>query len=292
MKIDILDKTIDNYHICIAKEANPAINFAGLLLQRYVKKITGCSLSIIDDKTNAFYFELKEPYTEFNDGFEIKIVNNSVCFSAQNYRGIIYSVYTFLEYLGYRFFSADFAGKGLIRGDVGDAEEMLYDDTDKTITRDFYIKETPAFYYRDNYTHAVTANEDFLKFRLNAGTWDFHTYGEELGGGLFCTGIWGHSFKYYVSQFEYYDTHPEFFAERDGKREFSMADGFNDEPQLCMTNEELVDVFVEKLDLQLKKRYENFISVSQNDTDHWCTCPRSGDARRGWRGFRRQLLRL
>lgn len=272
MKVEILNKKIENYHICIETKANPAVNYAGLLLQRYLKKITGYSLSIVDDKDSAFYFQLIEPHTEFDDGFEIKAVDNGICFSAKNYRGIIYSVYSFLEYLGYRFFSVDFAGKGVIRGDVGDAEEMLFDTSDKLIDKDFCIKESPSFYYRDNYTHAVTANEDFLKFRLNAGTWDFHNYSEELGGGLFFTGVWGHSFKYYVSQSEFYHTHPEFFAEKDGERVFSIADGFSDEPQLCMTNDELVDVFVDKLKLQLEKRYENFISVSQNDSDHWCTC--------------------
>jgi hypothetical protein len=79
----------------------------------------------------------------------------------------------------------------------------------------------------------------------------------------------GHTFHYFVPPEEYFDEHPEYFAEIDGLR---RSDG-----QLCLTNSDVLDITIGKVRELLENRNENekIISVSQMDFfwfDSWCTC--------------------
>lgn len=272
MKITIIDKPIGAYRIVLRKNATPAENFAADELRKYIYKMTGDSLDIVHGGKSGLFLTIARKEDEFNDGFTIKATKGGLRFTGRNRRGIIYAVYDFIERMGYRFFSAEFACKGYERGDYMAAEEYLFDDTDKTIDETFFVDETPALYYRDAFTYAVTHDADFPKFRLNAESWGLHRLKEEWGGGHDFCGAAGHSFSAMLPSCVYFDKHPEFFAEIDGKRKKNDTGSFLNEPQLCLTNTELPDFLTKKMAEMLRKRYKNFISLSQSDSDWFCQC--------------------
>lgn len=79
-----------------------------------------------------------------------------------------------------------------------------------------------------------------------------------------------HTFNYLVPVNEYYDSHPEYFAEIKGKR---MKDPHY---QLCLTNNEVLQIVIEKVKQWLHENPNaKIVSVSQNDSgviESYCTC--------------------
>lgn len=273
MKITLFNKPLREYKIILRKNAGKAENFAANELREYLYKMTGVSLDIAHGGKNGLYLFVARKEDRFDDGFTIAPTRNGLKFSARNGRGIVYAVYDFLERMGYRFFSAEFAGKGFERGAYMRGEEMLFDDTDKALGADFYVSETPALYYRDGFTYACSHNRDFPKFRLNAETWGLHELSEEWGGGHRFCGDAGHTFAKLMPSAEYFDEHPEFYAEIDGKRVKNKSGQFLDEPQFCLTNPDLVPFIAEKMLKTLCEHYADFISLSQSDSAIFCQCP-------------------
>ena len=291
MKITLFNKPLREYKIILRKNAGKPENFAANELREYLYKMTGESLDIAHGGKNGLYLYVQPKEDRFDDGFIIAPYANGLKFSARNGRGIIYAVYDFIERMGYRFFSAEFAGKGFERGEYMSGEETLFDDTDKTIGADFYVSETPALYYRDGFTYACSRNRDFLKFRLNAESWGLHNFDEEWGGGHRFCGEAGHSFAVLVPSRTYYDSHPEFFAEIDGKRVKNESGHFLAEPQLCLTNPDLVPFVAEKMLAMLRKNYADFISLSQSDSAIFCQCPSCRESYKKY-GYFGTLLRF
>lgn len=272
MKITILDCEIENYSLYVERRAMPALRYAAELLQRYLGKITGSVLPVCKSRERCIFFEVQNTQDNWNDGYEITLQGDNLRILSHNGRGAIYAVYALLEHFGYRFFSSDLPCKSLSRGEYADGVEILFDKRDKHLGADFSLKSEPTFFYRDNYTHAVVHDEEYVKYRLNAATWGLHSYTEEWGGGLRFSGPCGHSFRYYISPKKYYASHPEFFALLDGKRANGADGSYAAEPQLCLTNDELSEVFCTELIAQLEKEPANYVSVSQNDSDLFCTC--------------------
>ncbi|MBN2294975.1 MAG: DUF4838 domain-containing protein, partial [Pirellulales bacterium] len=75
-----------------------------------------------------------------------------------------------------------------------------------------------------------------------------------------------HSYFRYVSPDEFFDTHPEYFSEINGKRT-------RIETQLCLTNPEVLDIVTERV-LKRMKEYPHFNqhNFSQMDWYSVCTC--------------------
>jgi len=75
----------------------------------------------------------------------------------------------------------------------------------------------------------------------------------------------GHSFLHVVPPDEYFETHPEYFAERDGRR---VSDG-----QLCTTNEEVIGIFADAAMAAFDANPDlQSFSLSPNDGAGWCHC--------------------
>ncbi len=76
----------------------------------------------------------------------------------------------------------------------------------------------------------------------------------------------GHSFLHVVPAAEYFEEHPEYFAERDGRR---VPDG-----QLCTTNEEVIQMFADAAIAAFDENPDlQSFSLSPNDGAGWCHCP-------------------
>lgn len=272
MKITLLSEPLGSYPIVLKKGATATENFAADELRSYVYKLTGDSLDVTHDGERGLILGVDEPENDLDDGFTIEASGKSLRLTGRNGRGLIYCVYEFVERMGYRFFSAEFAGKGYERGDYMAAEEYLFDDSDKTIDDGFYLRSSPAMYYRDAFTYAASHDRDALKFRLNAETWGLRRLSEEWGGGHKFCGAAGHSFSALLRSAVYFDDHPDFFAEIDGKRVKNESESFLAEPQFCLTNDGLVDFVAEKMLGMLRENPAEFISLSQSDSDLFCEC--------------------
>jgi hypothetical protein len=86
----------------------------------------------------------------------------------------------------------------------------------------------------------------------------------EEWGGTTNYALWGHAFDWLVPPDEYFDKHPEYFSERDGKRT---------KAQLCMSNPDVLSISIEKVKTLLRSRPKSeLVSISVNDCRGYCEC--------------------
>jgi len=84
-----------------------------------------------------------------------------------------------------------------------------------------------------------------------------------FGGGLGSC----HTFNTLCPPDLFFDTHPEYFSEVDGKR-------IKDHTQLCLTNPDVLQIVTSNVLVRIRKDPgASFYGVSQNDWYHFCTCP-------------------
>ncbi len=73
----------------------------------------------------------------------------------------------------------------------------------------------------------------------------------------------------FVTRAEFFATHPEYFAIRNGKRSNQHREG-----QLCMTNPEVRQIVAQRAIKVIKDTPGiEFLSISQGDNDDYCMCP-------------------
>ncbi len=264
-----------NYKIVIGKNADKAEVTAAKELQKYIKKISGADLGIYKDnklkestneiiigKTNR---EKADTYTIDrdslgSDGFNIKCINNTLVIAGGSPRGTLYGVFDFLEELGCGFFSVD--------------SEIIPKTDDILLNLSTDITEKPAFEYRDLFWYCAYNEVLSAKLRLN-GSLQSGENGriltENYGNGIEYAGpMFVHTFNQLVPVDEYYDSHPEYFAEIKGKRIKDTS------YQLCLTNEEVLQITIDKVKKWLRDNPNaKIVSVSQNDSgviESYCTC--------------------
>jgi hypothetical protein len=169
-------------------------------------------------------------------------------------RGTLYAAYEFLEErLGVRFLAPEHTH-------VPDL-----DDVDVLAPMD-HTYRPPLEFRSTNY--GVAEDHPAYAARLRNNT----IPEDERFGGRTSMRLISHTFDRWVSDEEYGDEHPEYFALEDGERWVQEGDGM-DGTQPCMMNREVRDLVIEGVldDLEEHPEWTN-ISVSQNDNDHYCKC--------------------
>ena len=218
---------------------------------------------LLDDKVD----EAAIPY----DGIVLKQVGSTIVFSGHPVRGPLYAVYTFLEdELGCRWWTGS---------------ESFFPKTDSIKADDFDQVYAPKLIYREPYYTGLTGekNARFAAHLKTNGASELIP--PELGGH--------HKYQYFVHSFytviqpEEFLDHPEWFSEIDGRRKIGgwwgttqkMKDKIPAESldehgtQLCLTNEELCQTFLERIRKDLDANPEaTIVSVSQNDCHGPCQC--------------------
>ncbi|MBQ7652668.1 MAG: DUF4838 domain-containing protein, partial [Victivallales bacterium] len=136
----------------------------------------------------------------------------------------------------------------------------------------------PAFSYRYIYrgTRYKGGHRFMLRVRQNGGS------GEQIEkefGGCFNYGppAQCHTFDYYFPAGEYFNEHPEYYSLHRGRRVGGQRTG-----QLCLTNPELKQAFLEKLFKYIEEgnakarelgvQMPRIYDISQNDNGHPCEC--------------------
>ena len=125
----------------------------------------------------------------------------------------------------------------------------------------------PAFECREVHNDSIVNHPLFAVKMRNNG--HFSKIPGEWGGHIRTLG-WCHTFRQLISPKQYFQSHPEYFAEREGKR---TADG-----QPCLTNPGFRRELVRKAAEWLKRNPGvEKLSLSQNDNDMYCQCSRCND---------------
>ncbi len=198
------------------------------------------SQKILGDDIN----EAELPY----DAIVIKTVGNTLVLSGHPQRGMLYAVYTFLEEsCGCRWWTA--------------AESFIPKKTELKMPP-MRVIYSPKLIYRE--AHYLGANHGEFAARMkNNGA--LRPVSPAFGGH--------HRFQYFVHSFyflippeKYFESHPEWFSEINGKRTADTA-------QLCLTNEEMTRELIKNAKDSLRQNPEaTFISISQNDWHGYCQC--------------------
>lgn len=251
--INFFTKGKSDYIIILPKNPSKQCSFAVDELRIYIKKITGLQLPCSDkfSKTskNIVFEESYCSDNNFNinslnkDGFRIKNNDGNIYISASSGKGLINAVYTFLEkYLGCRYYSAD--------------EIYIPSKKDILITNLSDDIQNPPFIFRTiHYYNAYQAEYAKLN-KLNSSNEDRISF--DWGG------LWVHTMHKLVSPEKYFNTHPEYFALRNGIR---MKD------QLCLSNPDVLEITVASLkELMRKIPDAKYWSVSQMDNFNYCQC--------------------
>ncbi len=256
--------------IIIGEQCSEAELTAAQELQKYLAEITGATLPIGRDhetapspneivigETNRATAEAFEK----DDAFRIHFEGRRLHICGGSPRGTLYGVYHFLETLGCRFYTSD--------TEIVPKQETLAVD----LTTD--ILESPAFDYRDLYWSTTFDETISAKLKINGalvGGGYGRVLSDTVGGGITYAGpYFVHTFKYIIPADKYFDTHPEYFSEIDGKR--TGEDLYS---QICMTNEEVLQITIDTVKEWLRQDPNpKLVSLSQNDSgviNSYCTC--------------------
>ncbi len=231
-------------------------------LQTYFWQATGTDLEIISDTNltyneNEYYFSVGRTtllansgidvsYEELGrDGYKIIRKNNNLFMCGGGDYGTLYSVYEFLhQNFGFEPYAPD---------------EIHIDKFSSVKLIDFNLTDKPAFDDRCGGYWVASKDDDFAaKWRTYA------SYQNSHNGSMW--GSWGHSCFMFCNPSEYYKDHKDWYSEKMGK---------NGNPaQLCYTNTEMREVFLQNLKDRIALRSEmEYFMIGLNDyIDLYCTC--------------------
>jgi len=261
MSVKLIENGIFCGKIIVSPTASEAERYAARELRYYLNLMTGNKVpawkkdEIVEDALvvmgSALPMYGEERKTYGDDELHWYTKNGKLFFDG-GCRGLLYSVYDFLETYGCRFFAPRCEK-------VPTYMELIVPETDRT--------DSPAFEYREFYYDDCRHNPVMnAKYRTN-GNYDV----PEMYGGSMRYGIFVHSEAKLIPYAEYHEEHPDWFAMIDGSRE--LGDRQPGKWQLCLSNPEVLPKLIEETrKVLLANPGVRLMSVSQNDFGRGCEC--------------------
>ncbi|CAM4071899.1 DUF4838 domain-containing protein [Flavobacterium antarcticum] len=216
-------------------------NAAAVILKTYLDQSWKSPFSIkryyknnFDEKVSSIHLVIEN--SKDKNSFSINSDENTIYLIAPNEKLLSYTVYTFLENIGFRKFTA----KEVL---IPTLSEITFPKNSETI-------HLPSFEYRVLY-YPDAFDQDFRDWhKLDWHRDDFS--------------VWGHSFDKLLPAKEFFKTNPEYFAWYEGERRSES---------LCMTNKKVLRNVIKKIATIISEHPNTtFISVSQNDEAVFCEC--------------------
>ncbi len=249
----LVEKGRTSYQIVVGEKADSIELYAAKELQRYLFAISNVTLNIVADSATTSDYEivigkndrLKEvlPMEEIprDEGFIIYTDKEKLFIAGGGRKGTLYGVYEFLEkYLGCRMYAPDAL--------------VIPESSIVTIPQIKDIQQ-PVFSYRETLHLYPIQNSSYA---------DWH----KLHNRTDIAREWGmfvHTFQTLIPADQYFDTHPEWFSEINGKR---IKDG-----QLCLSNRDMREELITNLSKMIQQNpATRYWSVSNNDNYNFCTC--------------------
>lgn len=260
---------LQGWDIVVGASPIPSEQFAATEFQEHVHQATGVRLPITNapDRETRHVFIGASPALDISfvgfdanripeEDLRIVVRDDNIAIAGGRPRGTLYGVYQFLEdYFGVRFLTFDHTHVPKVRTGT-----IL-----KPVDRTYHPPLAYRFsYYGENFAHPEFATRQ----RVNTIS-DDPRLGGKTGRALI-----NHSFGKQIPSQQYGKEHPEYFAERDGKRLASVPDDFgNSGTEPCLTNSDVLKIVTAHVlkELASNPRAEN-ISVSQNDNNRFCQC--------------------
>ena len=254
------------YVIVIGAEASASTRYAADELQKFLKESSGATLPIVSDAEPAREREILVGASarlkalgqaiDFgklgDEGYVIRTVGPRLVIAGSAVRGTLYGVYGFLdEQMGCRWFTPKISR-------IPKRERVAVGPLDAT--------RSAALAYREVMLWDCWEADWLARNRVNTTKLLDARHG---GAMQFVPGYYVHTFKGLVPPEKYYEGHPEYYSEVDGKR---LREG----GQLCATNDEVARIVTERVRELLRGHPEaRVISVSQNDANkNYCRCAR------------------
>lgn len=254
---DLLVSTMRNWRIVVSADATETERYSAEEFQKWFNQaaLLALPLGTSDENTANNDGQVSISVSDTVDDEEIRITveKEQIHLSGGAGRGVLYAVYQFLEELvGIRFLTTDHTY-------IPNASKL-------TIPCGSYSYK-PPFSFRWSYYRENSSEPEFAaKRKVNTVT-----DAEKLGGKTRQQLI-NHSFHVLVPYGTYGESHPEYYALVDGKRDTNTHGGG---PQLCVTNPEVIEVASETAIQRLADNPDVAnISVSQADTAAYCRCER------------------
>jgi hypothetical protein len=262
----LADSGRSDYQIVLAENASPSTKHGAEELQMFLEQISGAKLPIVSDQEPQGPKEIvlgdnehlrklgvKIDFAQLGrEGYVIRTVGDHLIIAGGKLRGNMYGVYGFLEdHLGCRWFTP-----GVSR--IPKSARLVVGPIDE--------RQVPALEYREPYLYECFDGDWCARNRMNssAGRLD----AKHGGKVMFGNGFFVHTFSSLVPPEKYFKDHPEYFSLLNGKRQNGYA-------QLCCTNPDVIRLCTEGI-LQAMRDQPGatVFSVSQNDCDKHCRCPR------------------
>lgn len=254
---------IKSYSIIYGKDSSKSEKTAAYEFAKYIEKTCGEKLEIRDDSFPEKDYEVvigntnrKDARDYLEEEYDIFTENSSLYILGGRVRGALYGVYAFFEkFLGWRWYSPTFE-KCTLTEDVN--------------LSDIKLNEKPMFEYRDVYYYSAFDPLWSVKMKVNGAV--TRRLDDELGGGVGYAGEhFVHTFNVFMPIEKYFETNPEYFALKDGKRNGQFL-----YTQLCLTNPDVLRIMTEEVIKRLEENPDaRIISVSQDDSfvgDSYCHC--------------------
>ena len=264
ISVSAVDNNIDisKATVIISEEATATDNYAAQRLKYYLDEILGSDIAILTDDYEADIEICVGATNRYNTDFTaeadgsyiIKSTDDKVIINGAGNKGTINGVYAFLEkYCGCHWYESEVIV-------VPEKESLV-------VPVGINDKYEPYFEYTEADTLSARDTEFSLANGLTGGV--YRTMTAEQGSTVGYIGPFAHTLTTFFCKSErYFNEHPEYFALRDGKR---------DPSQLCLTNEDVIEVVTQEV-LDLLSEYHNpeadmqIVSLTQHDNYLYCQC--------------------
>ena len=242
--------------IVVAENASSTDKYAAEKLKCYLEKITGKrieTVSVSDGENEIVIGE--EALTDIPDGsYVIRGNGNRIVINGAGNKGTINGVYAFLEkYCGCHWYE--------------DAVIVVPENPELSVPADINEEYFQFFEYTETDTTSSRDAEFSLANGLNGGV--YRSFTDEQGGTVGYIGSFAHTLTTFFCKSEtYFADHPEYFA---------LRNGFRTPNQLCLTNENVVEIVTAEVLTLLAEKHNpdadiQIISLTQHDNRDYCTC--------------------
>lgn len=183
------------------------------------------------------------------EAFHLETRGGSLYLLGGGPRGVLYGVYDVLETLGCRWYTPEITH-------LPRCNSLTLSPLRRTAA--------PAFEFRDMWNWDAQDPVWWVRNRLNG----WYTRVPDYMGGHMNYDLFVHTFDRLLPPEEFFDRHPEYFSEIGGVRRRESS-------QLCLSNPEVRRLLTARVLSRLRANPNaSIISVSQNDCEGYCECPR------------------
>ena len=251
------------YAVVISADASDTEEYAAQFLSEYLSALDGNYYPVIRDNQSfegykfcigdTSFYDTSDMMDKAADSYCIAPFHNGLAIYGSGTRGTVYGVCSFLEdFCGYRCYTPE-------SGMVTTAGKMVLPEEK--------IEYNPYFEYRNTDWRSGWSPLYSLVNKLNGDLQGGLT--NEQGGFISYLGNSCHTLStMFCSADIYFDSHPEYFAQYEGKRV---------PYQLCLTNDDVYNIVLNEVLRTLKYSHDpgadlQIISLSQADNTVYCQC--------------------